>query len=174
MLCLAHGKMYKRYTFGSSCPSLRSRYGIVKDIKKGIDFSKLRHMKKQENEVRNKMVVIRMNNTEFEKIETLRKKTTERYLSSYVRKRVLEKPVMVKYRNQSADDFLREMLGLKNELNGIGNNFNQAVHKLHMLEKIPEFRVWVNHYDGLHKSLVSKVEEIKLKVNQLYEQWLLK
>ena len=115
-----------------------------------------------------------MNNTEFEKVENLRKKTTERYLSSYVRKLSLEKPVTVKYRNQSADDFLKEMLGLKKELNGIGNNFNQAVHKLHLLDKIPEFRVWVNQYDGLQKSLVSKVEEIKLKVNQLYEQWLLK
>ena len=128
-------------------------------------------MKKQENEVRNKMVVVRMNNTEFEKVENLRKKTTERYLSSYVRKLSLEKPVTVKYRNQSADDFLKEMLGLKKELNGIGNNFNQAVHKLHLLDKIPEFRVWVNEYDGLQKSLVNKVEEIKLKVSQLYEQW---
>ena len=131
-------------------------------------------MKKQENDVRNKMVVVRMNNTEFEKVENLRKKTTERYLSSYVRKLSLEKPVTVKYRNQSADDFLKEMLGLKKELNGIGNNFNQAVHKLHLLDKIPEFRDWVNQYDGLQKSLLSKVEEIKLKVNQLYEQWLLK
>ena len=131
-------------------------------------------MKKQENEVRNKMVVVRMNNTEFEKVENLRKKTTERYLSSYVRKLSLEKPVTVKYRNQSADDFLKEMLGLKKELNGIGNNFNQAVHKLHLLDKIPEFRIWVNQYDGLQKSLVSKVEEIKLKVSQLYEQWLQK
>ena len=131
-------------------------------------------MKKQENEVRNKMVVVRMNNTEFEEVENLRKKTTERYLSSYVRKLSLEKPVTVKYRNQSADDFLKEMLGLKKELNGIGNNFNQAVHKLHLLDKIPEFRVWVNHYDALHQSLVKKVEEIKLRMNQLYEEWLQK
>jgi hypothetical protein len=27
---LAHGKMYKRYTFGSSCPSLGTRFGAVK------------------------------------------------------------------------------------------------------------------------------------------------
>lgn len=131
-------------------------------------------MKKQDSEVRNKMVVIRMNNNEFEKVENLRKKTTERYLSSYVRKLSLEKPVTVKHRNQSADDFLKQMLELKKELNGIGNNFNQAVHKLHLLDKIPEFRVWVNQYDGLQKSLMSKVQEIKSKVNQLYEQWLLK
>ena len=131
-------------------------------------------MKKQENEVRKKMVVVRMNNDEFEKVENLRKKSTERNLSSYLREVVLQKPVLINYRNQSADDFLRDMLGLKKELHAIGNNFNQAVHKLHILDKIPEFRFWVNHYDELHQSLVSKVEEIKLRMNQLYEEWLQK
>jgi hypothetical protein len=131
-------------------------------------------MKKQENEVRNKMVVVRMNETEFEQAEKFRKKTTERYLSTYVRKLSLQKPLTVKHRNESADDFLLDMLNLKKELNAIGNNFNQAVHKLHLLDKIPEFRVWINQYDGLQNVLISKVEEIKLRMNQLYEQWLQK
>ena len=34
--------------------------------------------------------------------------------------------------------------------------------------------VWVQQYDGLQKVLISKVEEIKLRMNQLYEQWLQK
>ncbi len=131
-------------------------------------------MKKLESEVRNKMVVVRMNETEFEQAEKFRKKTTERYLSTYVRKLSLQKPLTVKYRNESADDFLLDMLNLKKELNVIGNNFNQAVHKLHLLDKIPEFRVWVQQYDGLQKILISKVDEIKLRMNQLYEQWLQK
>jgi hypothetical protein len=131
-------------------------------------------MKKQENEVRSKMVVVRMNETEFELAEKFRKKTTERYPSTYMRKLSLQKPVTVKYRNESADDFLMDMLNLKKELNAIGNNFNQAVHKLHLLDKIPEFRIWVQQYDGLQKVLISKVEEIKLRMNQLYEQWLQK
>ncbi len=120
------------------------------------------------------MVVVRMSNTEFEQADELRKQSTERNLSSYARKLFLQKPVTIKYRNQSADDFLKQMLELKKELNGIGNNFNQAVHKLHILDKIPEFRVWVNQYDGLPKALVGKVEEIKLRMNQLYEEWLQK
>jgi hypothetical protein len=131
-------------------------------------------MKKQENEVRSKMVVVRMNETEFELAEKFRKKTTERYPSTYMRKLSLQKPITVKYRNESADDFLMDMLNLKKELNAIGNNFNQAVHKLHILDKIPEFRVWVQQYDGLQKVLISKVEEIKSRMNQLYEQWLQK
>lgn len=131
-------------------------------------------MKKLESEVRKKMVVVRMNDTEFNQLEKLQQKTTEKDTSSYLRKVALQKPVTVKYRNESVDDFLLDMLNLKKELNAIGNNFNQAVHKLHILDKIPEFRVWVQQYDGLQKILISKVEEIKLRMNQLYEQWLQK
>lgn len=115
-----------------------------------------------------------MNDAELNELTKLQQKTTEKDISNYLRKVALQKPVMVKYRNQSADDFLKEMLGLKKELNAIGNNFNQAVHKLHILDKIPEFRIWINQYDSLQKALVSKVEEIKLRMNQLYEQWLQK
>ncbi|MCW3106369.1 MAG: plasmid mobilization relaxosome protein MobC [Segetibacter sp.] len=86
----------------------------------------------------------------------------------------MQKPVLINYRNHSADDFLKDMLGLKKELNGIGNNFNQAVHKLHILDKIPEFRFWLNRYDALNQLLINNVEEIKLRMNQLYDQWLQK
>lgn len=128
-------------------------------------------MKKSENEVRKLFLKIRMNNAELDQLNNLRKQSTERSTSNYVRKVVLKKPVIIKYRNQTADEFLKEMIHLKNELNAIGNNFNQTVHKLHILDKIPEFRNWIKFYQGLHKSVVNKVEEINLKVNQLYEQW---
>ena len=131
-------------------------------------------MKKQKNEVRKIFIKIRMNDEELKQVKKKQQQTTERSLSEYIRNVSMQKPVTVKYRNQSADDFLKQMLELKKELNGIGNNFNQAVHKLHILDKIPEFRFWIQQYDGLQKSLVSKVEEIKLKVSQLYEQWLQK
>lgn len=131
-------------------------------------------MKKVESEVRSKMVVVRMNETEINQLTKLKGKTTEKDTSSYLRKVALQKPVTVKYRNASADDFLLDMLNLKKELNAIGNNFNQAVHKLHLLDKIPEFRVWINQYDGLHQAFINKTEQINFKVNELYEQWLRK
>ena len=119
-------------------------------------------------------IKIRMNDEELKQVKKKQQQTTERSLSEYIRNISMQKPVTVKYRNESADDFLKQMLELKKELNGIGNNFNQAVHKLHILDRIPEFRFWIQQYDGLQKSLVSKVEEIKVKVSQLYEQWLQK
>ena len=129
-------------------------------------------MKKEEKEVRKIFVKVRMNGVELDLVKKHKQKTTERSLSNYIRKVCTGTPVTVKYRNSSADDFLHDMLQLKRELNAIGNNFNQAVHKLHMLDRIPEFRTWVEQYDGLHRMVVDKVEEINLKVNKLYEQWL--
>ena len=128
-------------------------------------------MKKEEKDLRKLFIKIRMNQKEMYLVKKNQCRTTERSLSEYVRCVSMHEPVIVKYRNQSADDFLKEMIALKKELNFIGNNFNQAVHKLHMLEKIPEFRDWVKNYDGLMKLLISKSEEIRLRVIQLHEQW---
>jgi hypothetical protein len=115
-----------------------------------------------------------MNEAGVDQLKRLQQQSTERSVSNYVRKVALQKPLIVKYRNQTADDFLKEMMLLKKELNAIGNNFNQVVHKLHILDTIPEFRFWVKHYQGLQQSVAAKVQDINRKVIQLYEQWLLK
>jgi hypothetical protein len=131
-------------------------------------------MKKKEDEVRSIFIKVRMNAKEVNQLKNKQQKTTERSLSEYIRNISMQKPVIVKYRNQSADDFLKQMLELKKELNAIGNNFNQAVHKLHLVDKIPEFRAWIEKYDGLQKLLIGKVEAIRLQMILIYEQWLQK
>lgn len=131
-------------------------------------------MKKQENEVRNKVVKIRMNDSEKKQLKKFQQQSTERNVSNYVRKVSLHQPVIIKYRNQSADDFLRDMIDLKKQLNGVGNNFNQAVKKLHLLHQIPEFRSWIKEQQSLQQVLITNIETIRLRITQLYEQWLQK
>src|SRR3954453_4994174 len=121
-------------------------------------------MKKLEREVRNRLVMMRMNESEYELLEKYWKMTTERHLSNYLRKVCLQKPVVVKYRNASADDFLSSMLQLKKDLNGISNNFNMAVKKLHILEKIPEFRTWLILNESLQRAVNANIEEIKSRI----------
>jgi hypothetical protein len=128
------------------------------------------NMKTKENEVRDKILTVRMNESEWKQLEDLHSKSIHKHLSTYARKVLLQKPVVLKYRNQSADDFLKEMIDLKKQLNGIGNNFNQAVKKLHMVEKIPEFRTWILNNEAMQKSLLGKVEEIKVRMNEIYSK----
>lgn len=67
---------------------------------------------------------------------------------------------------------MAEMIRLRNELHGIGNNFNQAVKKLHTLEKIETFKSWLLLYDTTRKMLLEKVENIKQKIAQISDKWL--
>ncbi len=131
-------------------------------------------MKKEKDAVRDIFVKTRMNKKEYDQLQRLQRKTTDKSLSNYIRKILLQKPVTIKYRNSSADDFLNDMLHLKRELHAIGNNYNQAVHKLHILEKIPEFRNWIISSEQLRQSFFKKIEEIDTAINKLYEQWLQK
>lgn len=118
------------------------------------------------------MIVVRLNEAEDKQLQKFVGQTTEKTVSNYLRKLALQKPVTVKYRNVSADDFLRDMVELKKELNAIGNNYNQAVKKLHILEKIPEFRSWILIHEKDRTSFLTKVDQIQTRVQQLYEQWL--
>ena len=129
---------------------------------------------KETKMVRNKWLTIRLNEDEEKKLNNLYGKTTSNGLSEYARDVLLKHPVNVIYRNQTADDFLAEMILLKNELNAIGKNFNQVVHKLHTLDHVQEIKAWMILNETSKKSFMRKVEEIKEKMNQIYEQWLQK
>jgi hypothetical protein len=126
---------------------------------------------KETKKVRCKWLTIRLNEDEEKKLNRFFEKTTSGNLSEYGRDVLLQNPVTILHRSQSADEFLAEMIQLKNELNAIGNNFNQVVKKLHTLDHIPEFRTWVLLNESAKKIFFKKVEEIKEKLNQIYQQW---
>ena len=116
-------------------------------------------------------ISFRVKPEEYDKIHKLFQQTSCRKLSEYARKVLLKKPVVFKYRNQSADSFLAEMILLKNELSAIGNNFNQAVKRLHTLDHYSQMRSWLLLYDSTHLSFLNKTDEIKERLNQIYELW---
>ncbi len=129
---------------------------------------------KDKKNIRSVWLTIRLNEDEETKLNKLYSKTTSQSLSEYARHVLLKVPVNIYYRNQSADEFLEEMIQLKKELNAIGNNFNQSVHKLHTLDHISEIKSWAIGNEESKKIFMKKVEEIQEKMNQIYEQWLQK
>ena len=127
---------------------------------------------KEQNKNRTKWLHLRLTLEEYQKIVTAFSKSTCRKLSDYARKNLLQKPIVTKYRNQSLDDFMAEMIRLRSELNAIGNNFNQAVKKLHTLHQITEFKHWLINYELEKKILFNKVDEIKKTIQKFAESWL--
>ena len=70
------------------------------------------------------------------------------------------------------DAFMEEIILLKQELNSIGQNFNQAVKKLHTLQLIPEFRAWFTQYTTGLKTLEEKTSHIQTRINEMTDKWL--
>ena len=117
-------------------------------------------------------IYIRLKEKDFEAIQRRFHKTTSRKLSEYARRVLLDKVITVNHRNQSLDDFMTEMISLRNELKSIGNNLNQSVKKLHTLEQISEFKAWIIINEMHQQILAKKVDEIKEKINQISDVWL--
>lgn len=126
----------------------------------------------QEKTNRTRIIGLRLTPKEYEKIEQKWKASTCRKLSDYVRRIIFGKPIVATYRNKTLDDYMAESIKLRNELNGIGNNFNQAVKKLHTLHQISEFRDWLVTYELERKTLLNKVDEVKNHIQKVGEKWL--
>ena len=126
---------------------------------------------KETKQIRKGWLTVRLNEEEEKKLNQLYSRTTCNALSEYARGVLLREPIIILYRNRTADEFLEEMIFLKNELNAIGKNFNQVVHKLNSLDQISEIKAWTILNETTRKSLLKKVDEIKGKMQQIYEQW---
>ena len=127
-------------------------------------------MKEQSN--RTKWVRARLTEDEHKQLNKGFAKTTCRKLSDYVRKELLGKPVVGTYRNQSLDDFMTEMIHLRIELNAAGNNFNQAVKKLHTLTRTEQVEQWIIVYEFAKRDLQKSIDTIENRISKIADQWL--
>lgn len=116
-------------------------------------------------------VTVRFTEEEYRKLNMGFKSTTKRKLSGYIRTVLLHEPVTVYSRNQSYDDFVAEMILLKNELKAIGNNFNQSVKKLHTIRHEPEIKRWALLNENSKQIFFKKVDEINSKIAQIAAKW---
>lgn len=92
---------------------------------------------------RDKCLKVRLNSKEYQTIKNNFAKTTYKYMSEYIRKMLLKKPVIGSYRDQTMEDLMNVLVELKNGLNSIGNSFNLIdlrIKKLPPLQHFTEYR----------------------------------
>jgi len=127
---------------------------------------------KEKKESKTLTFKIRFSESELKKIKSGYSNSTCRTLTAYMRKLLLNKPITAKVRNASLDAFMAEMITLRNELNALGNNYNQLIKRLHILKDFPDIQNWLLLHESARKILMSKVEEIKSKINSIDDKWL--
>lgn len=123
-------------------------------------------------EKRNKWKNIRFTEKELENLKKKFQNSTSSQLSHYMREILLGRPVVIKYRNESLDSFMEELIAMKQELNAIGNNLNQAVKKLHTLKTIPEFRNWIASHEILQQEVEQRTKQVEERISKMSEKWL--
>lgn len=117
-------------------------------------------------------VTVRFKPDEYNKVNASFKRTTKKRLSEYIRYVLLDKPVTVYTRNQSADELMQELVRLRNELSAIGSNFNQLVKRLHTASHFPEIRQLTLSAEVAQKIFLEKCDEINLKIAEMSDKWL--
>jgi len=123
-------------------------------------------------EKRNKWKNIRFTEKELESLQKKFRSSTSSQLSHYMREILLRRPVVIKYRNESLDSFMEELISMRQELNAIGNNLNQAVKKLHTLKTIPEFRQWIANHESIQQGVDERTKHIEKRIAEVSEKWL--
>jgi hypothetical protein len=119
-----------------------------------------------------RIIGLRLTGEEYGILEGRWQKSTVKKLSEFVRRVLFGKVVTVKTRNASLDDFMAEMLSLKKELNAIGVNFNQATHRLHTLDYLPQMQRWLAGWERDKERLFEQIDAIKNQLARVEEQWL--
>jgi hypothetical protein len=127
---------------------------------------------KEKNTNRTRWLHLRLTPDEMKLLKDRFDKSICPKLSDYARKNLLGKPVVLKYRNQSVDDLVLEISRLRTELNAVGNNYNQAIKKLHSLNQISEFQSWILCSQEDNNKLLESIETIKISMIKLIEKWL--
>lgn len=127
---------------------------------------------KEKKLFRSRIIGLRLTLQEYDQIDQKCKSSTCKKLSEYIRHIIFNKPVTMLQRDQSLDDFMAEMMLLRNELNHAGNNFNQAVKKLNSLHLIPDFKSWLIAYETDKNNLFNSIDEIKKCINKIADEWL--
>jgi hypothetical protein len=125
----------------------------------------------QEKPCRHRRLCIYLPKNEYDSIAAQAANSSVHHLSSYCRMLLFGHVPTLFHRNRSLDDFMEEMILLRNELKNIGNDLNEVVKRFPGLG-LPEYREWLLSQESVHKTLLEKIEQIKNKIHSMSDQWL--
>ncbi len=116
---------------------------------------------------RSKWLHLRLTEEEYKVLKQAFNKTTEKQLSVYARKVFLGTPVIKGYRNLTLDQLMVEFIKLNKTINGVANNYNQSIHKLHTFDHFPQVRQWLEKDGDKGSELLVCIQEIRLLLKKM-------
>lgn len=121
---------------------------------------------------RKKWLHIRLTDLEYEKLFKGFSSSTKRKFSDYARDLLLDKPITVYTRDQTLEKGVQVLGELKRELSAIGNNFNQAVKRIHIEAGRGSISSTAKDAEKFYGQFVDKTDTINNKIQQIFRSWL--
>jgi len=119
-----------------------------------------------------RIVGVRFTIEEFGKLQEKSRHSTTPQLSEFIRRCVFDKPIVIKHRNQSLDEFMAVLMELRKELSFIGHNFNQSVRLLNTFKDGASAHTFIKQYEADRENIFKKVENIESRIHQIADLWL--
>lgn len=127
---------------------------------------------KKEKSIKNRWLHLRLDEADYLALKKRFHGTTERNISTYARKILLGKPMIKGVRDQSLQEILAALYRLQKDLNGIGNNFNQMVRRLHQSDHDPAVRSWLSDYLNEREKILQATDALREYLQQTAKKWL--
>jgi hypothetical protein len=114
-------------------------------------------MKKKTLSAQSRRITLELSIEEFGNLQGRLLSSTCQDIGELLHDIILNGTAAVGHRNPSDDDFVTVAAGLKNELNAIGKNFNQAVKKLHQIYYQSSMKDDLERYDAAQFLMIQKM-----------------
>jgi hypothetical protein len=125
---------------------------------------------KRKDQLKSRHLAVQVTPDQYAFLQEQFRSTIYRVFSEYIRTLLLQKPVTVRYRSQSLDEFLQVAIALKNELRAIGKSFCQSVEQIKIKSQNGEFKDALEFFAAEEFSLLQKMEEIRNLLIKIHEQ----
>jgi hypothetical protein len=125
---------------------------------------------KEKKRKRSRQFSFVVSEVEYNTIKKLFARSTCRSINDYARSLALQKPIVVKIRNESAENFLLEMIPLKNQLEETATHFRRAIISIQSLGNIPAVKAWCLEPRNSPELLLTQIEALRQLMNQYYIQ----
>lgn len=126
---------------------------------------------KDNSGIKNRWLHVRLSEQEYSLLHKQFLKTTERKISQYARNILLGNPMIAGHRNLTTETLITQFSTLVKTLNGLANNLNQSVHKLHTFDAVPEIKTWLSIHDRDKVKLFESMATLKEFMKENAAKW---
>jgi len=127
---------------------------------------------KEKREKLSKTLSVYITPTELARLKAQFQDTTYHVFADFVRARLAQEPVIKKFRNQSLDDILVKVAGIKNDLELIRCNFTAAIDRFFSLPTGPLQKEALDLLLTAAFEVQQGVDTARIAIIKLYDQCL--